>query len=433
MLAPGVETLPWDEQLELDDASYRMQLPYLLEHSRFYREKLSAAGLETASDAGGLTETARLPLTDKQELRATCTPDDPIGAHLCAAPSELVRIYSTSGTTGTPSYVPLTAGDLDNWVTGSARSYAASGVTAGQRVVSTYNAGPFVAGAALAAFDRIGLCHIPVGTGNTERLVRSIVLLRPEAAVLTPSYAAYLVDWAAERGVDLHESSVERVLVAGEPGGGEPAFRARLEDGWGAKVTEAMGIGDIGVSLWGECEEQDGMHLGARGFVHAELVDPETGAAIAMDDGATGELVLTHLRHRAAPLLRFRTRDHVEVRTGSCACGRTGPRIRCIGRTDDMLIVRGVNVFPSAVREVVSTFAPAVSGHILVRPQGSGVKQEPPLPVSVELARGVTPDVTLADAIRETLRAVLVVQTQIVLVPWGSLQRSEYKSTLVER
>ena len=149
-----------------------------------------------------------------------------------------------------------------------------------------------------------------------------------------------------------------------------------------------MGIGDIGVSLWGECEQQDGMHLGARGFVHAELIDPETGEALEMDDGATGELVLTHLRHRAAPLLRFRTRDHVEVRTSPCPCGRTGPRVRCIGRTDDMLIVRGVNVFPSAVREVVSAFAPDVSGQIRVRPQAPGVKQDPPLPVSVELARG---------------------------------------------
>jgi phenylacetate-CoA ligase len=320
--------------------------------------------------------------------------------------------------------VPLTAGDLENWVTGSARSYAASGVRAGQRIVSTYNAGPFVAGAALDAFERIGLVHVPVGTGNTQRLVRAIELLRPEAVVLTPSYAASL----AER-FDLGGSSVERVLVAGEPGGGEPAFRAQLEEGWGAKVTEAMGIGDIGVSLWGECEEQDGMHLGARGFVHAELIEPESAAAVGMEDGASGELVLTHLRHRAAPLLRFRTRDHVQVRTSPCACGRTGPRIRCLGRTDDMLIVRGVNVFPSAIREVVSAFAPAVSGHILVKPQAPGVKQEPPLPVVVELARDGAAD---AAAIRDRLRDVLVVQTRVELVPWGTLQRSEYKSHLVE-
>src|SRR5207253_7074318 len=172
--------------------------------------------------------------------------------------------------------------------------------------------------------------------------------------------------------------------------------------------------------------------LGARGFVHAELIDPETGAATELEDGATGELVLTHLRHRAAPLLRFRTRDHVEVRTRPCRCGRTGPRIRCIGRTDDMLIVRGVNVFPSAIREVVAGFAPDVSGHILVRPAAHGVKQEPPLPVTVELARNARPDEALADAIRDRLRAALVVSTRVELVPWGTLQRSEYKSKLVE-
>ncbi|HJR95635.1 MAG TPA: hypothetical protein VJ807_09380, partial [Gaiellaceae bacterium] len=224
-----------------------------------------------------------------------------------------------------------------------------------------------------------------------------------------------------------------RVLVAGEPGGGEPAFRARLEEGWGARVTEAMGIGDIGISLWGECEEQNGMHLGARGFVHAELIDPETTESISFEDGAAGELVLTHLRHQAAPLLRFRTRDHVEVRMSPCPCGRTGPRVRCLGRTDDMLLVRGVNVFPSAVRDVVGTFVPRVSGHVRVRPRASGTKQDPPLPLAVELAQGGEPDPELADAIRERLRAVLVVQTTVELVPWGSLARDDYKGQLLER
>jgi len=417
------ERVPWAEQLAIDDASFRQQLQYLLERSSFYREKL--AGLDTNI---GLDEIALLPLTEKPEVKATCTPTSPFGAHFCVEPSELVRIYSTSGTTGMPSYIPLTESDLDNWVTGSARSYAASGLARGERVLTTYNAGPFVAGAALDAFARIGVCHIPAGTGLSERLLLAIERLQPDAVVLTPSYAAYLLELA-----DLRDSSVRRILVAGEPGGGEPAFRAALEEGWGARVTEAMGIGDIGPSLWGECEEQAGMHLGARGFVHAELIDPETGEARELRDGATGELVLTHLAHQAAPLLRFRTRDHVQISTSPCACGRTAPRIRCIGRTDDMLIVRGVNVFPSAVREVVGGFTPDVTGRILVRPRRAGVKQEPPLPVSVELSREAAPDAELAARIRTRLRDVLVVQMDVELVPWGSLQRSEYKSRLVAR
>src|SRR5262249_26278083 len=170
------------------------------------------------------------------------------------------------------------------------------------------------------------------------------------------------------------------------------------------------------------------------GFVHAELIDPDTTEPIALEEGASGELVLTHLQHRAAPLLRFRTRDHVQIRRlHPCACGRTSVSIRCVGRTDDMLIVRGVNVFPSAVREVVGTFVPDVSGNILVTPGPPGGKQDPARPVIVELGHGRRGDDTLAETIRERLRDVLVVQTRVELVPWGSLRRSEYKAELVQR
>ena len=224
MLAPEVETRPWEEQLPSTASSTGSQLAYLFERSPFYREKLGAAGLGAAGDAGGLAEIARLPLTEKHELRATVTPENPFGSHLCAEPGEIARIYSTSGTTGTPSYIPLTASDLDNWITGSARSYAASGVAAGERLVCSYNAGPFVAGAALAAFDRIGLAQIPIGTGNTERLVKAVELLRPEAAALTPSYAAYLVEWAAER--EHRPEQVER--RAGDGRGRTRRRRARF-------------------------------------------------------------------------------------------------------------------------------------------------------------------------------------------------------------
>ncbi len=432
MHEPEIESAPWADQAAGDDRLYREQIRYLFEQSRFYRDKLSAAGLSSADEAGGLDAIAALPFTEKDELRASRSDAHPIGTHLAAPMEDIVRIYSTSGTTGTPSYIPLTASDLQNWVRTSARSYAASGAKAGNRIVSTYNAGPFVAGAALDAFNRLGLCHIPVGTGNTERLMAAVRLLKPHILACTPSYALHLAEWARERGMDLPASSVERILVAGEPGGGEEAMRTQLEAAWGAKVTEAMGIGDIGASIWGECEEQAGMHFCARGFVHFELIDPETGNAVPMEDGARGELVLTHLRHRAAPLLRFRTRDHVEVSTEPCRCGRTSPRVRCIGRTDDMLIVRGVNVFPSALREVVNEFAPAVSGVIAVRPGRHGVKQTPPLKVLVEIADGLDDRDALVGRIRQRIRDKLVVTTEIVPVPWGSLPRSEYKSKLID-
>ena len=432
MHAAAIETAPWADQAHGDDATYRSQISYLLQNSAFYRDRLRDAGFSTPEDVGGLEAIAALPFTEKDDLRATRDEAHPIGTHLAAPMSSIVRVYSTSGTTGTPSYIPLTQSDLEDWIEISQRSYSASGVLAGERMVSTYNAGPFVAGVTLDAFARLGLCHIPVGAGNTERLMAAVQLLKPTVLGCTPSYALYLAEWAAKRGIDTETSSVTKILVAGEPGGGEPAMRTRLQEAWGARVTEAMGIGDISVSLWGECQHQDGMHFSGRGLVHFELIDPATSAPVAIEDGAEGELVYTHLRHRAAPLLRFRSRDRVRISTAPCACGRTAPRVRCIGRTDDLLIVRGVNVFPTAVREVVGEFGDRVSGVISIRPRAKGVKQSPPLPIRVELAEGGADDRELADKIRERIRDKLVVTTDIELVQWGTLPRSDYKSKLVD-
>ena len=429
---PEVEARPWGEQQRADDPAYRRQAARLLADSHFYKAKLGAAGIHTPADVGGLDAIAQLPFTEKDELRASRTPDEPIGTHLIPPLSEISRIFSTSGTTGTPSYVPLTRDDLADWIAVSRRSYGASGVTAGNRLVSTYGAGPFVAGVPLDTFNALGVTHIPVGSGNTDRLVAAVQLLKADTIALTPSYALHVAEWCVARGIDLAACSVQRLLVAGEPGGGEPATRKRLEEAWGADVTEAMGIGDICVSLWGECREKQGMHFSGRGFVHFELIDPQTGTPVEMKEGATGELVYTHLRHRAAPLLRFRSRDHVVVWTSPCPCGRTSPRVRCIGRTDDMLIVRAVNVFPTAIRALVNEFSPAVSGVIAVRPRAKGFRQDPPLPVIVEVGEDQPFDPALAEHIRTRLRDALSVTTEITLVAHGSLPRTSYKSHLVD-
>jgi phenylacetate-CoA ligase len=432
MFDPEVEALPWPQQQDADEAQYCNQIGYLFERSIFYREKLSAAGFRSPESVGGLSDISRLPLTDKDELRTTRSESNPVGTHLAAALSDIVRIFSTSGTTGLPSYVPLTARDLTNWVRTACRSYTATGIRKAFRVVSTYNAGPFVAGAVLDAFNSIGLCHIPVGTGNTERLLTAIQLWKPNALVLTPSYALHLAEVASRRGMNLHNYGLENLILGGEPGAGEPLLRERLQSAWNARVVETMGIGDISISLWGECEHQNGMHFCARNFAHFELIDPDKGTPVPIEDGATGELVLTHLQHRGAPLLRFRTRDHIKLMTQPCRCGRTAPRIRCIGRTDDMLIVRGVNVFPSAIREVIGRQGLSVTGVISIRPQVAGFKQPAPLRVVVELQKAVGADQRLAETMEADIRAALLVSTKIELVPFGSLPRSEYKSKLVD-
>ena len=402
-------------------ATYRGQIERLFARSAFYRDKLRAAGFDSPAAVGGIECIAELPFTEKDELRKSQAEHPPLGAHAAIDISQAARIYSTSGTSGTPLYIPLTRNDVDDWRSIGRDTYSKNGLKAGERVVTTYGAGPFVAGASLAAFEAIGCAHIPVGVGNTEKLLAALKQLSPQALACTPSYAMYIAEKlsGARTGLD-------RIIVGGEPGGGEETFRGKLEAALGARVYEIMGIGDIAASLWGECEAQSGMHYSGEGVIHVELIDPDTGKTMELEDGATGELVYTHLRREAAPLLRFRSRDHVRIWASPCSCGRTSLRVRCIGRTDDMLIVRGVNVFPSAVREVVARFQPGVTGAIQIRPKRRGVKQDPPLPVVVE------GDASLGEAIAKEIRSTLLFTAEVRLVKPQSLPRSDYKSKLVD-
>jgi phenylacetate-CoA ligase len=429
---PDIETRTPEEQRRIDRATYRRQVEYLFDASPFYRRKLAAAGFHDAAAVGDLDQIAALPFTEKDEIRKSQAEHPPLGDHLAAPRDQLARIFSTSGTTGDPVYMPVTRADLAMWIEISSRAYFATGIRPGMTVISTYNAGPFVAGAALDTLANLGVCHVPVGTGNTARLVRALQLMTPDALLCTPSYAIYLAEHLAERGIAADRLGLKRISVAGEPGGGDPQIRACLQSAFGARVCEAMGIGDVSISLWGECDAQRGMHFCGGDFVHVELVDPETGNPLPLGDGVRGELVYTALRREAAPLLRFRSRDHVVVETNPCVCGRKTMRVRCIGRTDDLLIVRGVNVFPTAIRSVVAQFAPRVSGIISVRPEARGVRQEPPLPVVVELASGIEAGESLARDIEQAIRAKLVVGARVELVAHGALPRSEYKSKLVD-
>ena len=403
---------------------YRRQIARLFERSPFYREKLKAAGFVSPPEVGGLENLARLPFTEKDELRRSQAEHPPLGAHAAIPISQAARIYSTSGTSGAPLYIPLTKRDVEQWREIGRRTYSCNGLQAGERIVTTYGAGPFVAGASLAAYEAIGCVHIPVGVGNTERLLTAIERLQPEAVACTPSYALHIAETAASRKVSL--ASVERIIVGGEPGGGEEGFRRKLETLWKAKIFEIMGIGDVAASLWGECPHQAGMHFSAPEWIHVELIDPDTGAVKRLADGETGELVYTHLDREAAPVLRFRSRDHVRVWVSKCECGSSALRARCIGRTDDMLIVRGVNVFPSAVREVVARFQPKVTGAILIQPRAKGVKQEPPLPVLVE------GEAALGERIAKEIRSTLLFTAEVRMVRPQSLPRSDYKVKLVD-
>jgi phenylacetate-CoA ligase len=428
-----VEQRPLSEQLQIDAAAYRDQVRYLFAHSEFYRQRLQTAGFPDAHSVGPLERIQDLPFTEKDELRATQADAPPFGAHLACNPDDLIRVYSTSGTTGVPCYIGLTPRDLDMYATNVARGYTAAGFRKGQRIAVGFNAGPFVAGAVYYGFDKIGCNVIPVGTGNTERLIGAIRHLGATGISCTPSYGLYLIDWCREHGLEARTLGLRNMITAAEPGGGDPMIRERIETAFGCRVRESMGIGDISLSVWAEDDDGHGMNLAARGFVHVELIDPQTGRNVPWEHEARGELVYTALRREAMPLLRFRSRDHVVVNMQPNPTGRTGPRIRCVGRTDDMLIVRGVNLYPTAIRGVLADFRPQVAEIFRIRPRTRGVAQQPPLPIVVELGPSVTAEPEgLRQRLIDEIRTRLLVNADVQLVPYGSLPRDTYKSRLVE-
>lgn len=429
---PEAETRAPEDQKAKDEPVYRKQIEYLFANSPFYRDKLTEAGFKTPDSVGGLDDLRYLPFTVKDELRASQAEHLPLGAHLAAPLEDIVRVYSTSGTSGNPLYIPVTANDLKRWIHTSNRSYFAAGLRPDHRIITTYNAGPFAAGAVHESMMALGVRMIPIGSGNTERLLTILARFKIQGMPGTPSYFLYLAEAARERGIDPADCGLKTLVAGGEPGGGEPTVRAQIEAAFDAKVHEVLGLGEVSISMFGEGPEQDGMNFLARDYIHMELIDPETEQPIPFEDGAQGEPVYTYLMQEGAPLLRYRSRDHVIVSMGPVASGRTGPRIRCIGRTDDMLIVRGVNVFPSAIREVVNEYQPEVSGMISVRPSRPGVQQLPPLRVLVELEEGVTEADRLAETIETEIRKRLIVTTKVELVPFNSLPRSDYKSRLVD-
>ena len=430
---PVVETRPVEDQFALDRASYREQVKYLFAHSEFYQRKFAEAGFHTPEQVGELDDIAALPFTEKDEIRRSQAEYPPFGNHVAAPADSLRRVFSTSGTTGVPCYLGLTESDLDMYATNVARGYTAAGFKPGQRLVVGFNAGPFVAGAVYYGFDKIGANVIPVGTGNTERMVTAIQRLGATGVSCTPSYGLYLIDWCRERNIDTRTLGLKNMITAGEPGGGDPLIRATISDAFGCTIRESMGIGDISLSVWAEDADEQGMHFMAREYVHVELIEPESGAPVAWEDGAQGELVYTALRREAMPMFRFRSRDHVVVTMQDNPTGRTGPRIRCVGRTDDMLIVRGVNLFPTAVRNVLEDFSSETSGMFNIQPGTEGVLQDPPLPIAIEVTTGSSADDTdLAARIQHAIKDRLLVTSKVLLVPHGTLPRETYKSKLVD-
>lgn len=433
----AVEGLDAAAAARLQDERLREQLDYLWERSAFYRDKLTAAGLGPG-DVRAVADLARVPMTTKQELRDSLAAAPPLGRHLAAPLADVLQVQASSGTTGSPSYVGLTRADIALWSELGARALYANGVRPGDRALHAFGMSKgFVGGVpVLQILQHLGACDIPVGAdAGPERLLRVQADQRTEVILGTPYFVAYLAEQAQEVvGRPASELGVRLVVVGGEPGGGIPAVREQIAGLWGATVRETLGGTDLGCTYWGECDEADGMHFLSPDLMVAELIDPDSGAVLAPEAGTTGELVYTALGRAASPVLRFRTGDHVVVTGTSCPCGRTGFKIRCVGRTDDMLIVRGINVFPSAIKDIVMGFAPRTTGEMRIRADFTGHTTQRPLPLVVERAAGAGDERELCEQIEARLRGALQFKARVELVPEGALGRpGVQKVALIER
>lgn len=431
---PEIETMGAQPLRALQEANLAKQLDYLYARSVFYQEKFRSAGIRR-EHFRALSDFTNFPFTTKEELRESQLASPPLGKHIAADMISVIRIQSSTGTTGRPSFVGLTRRDAEIWTRVTARSFYAQGIRPTDIVIHGASLTMFAGGLPCKdALELIGATFVPVGTGASEKLVLVAKALGANALHCTPSYAIYLADYVRrEARMDPRELGFKKIVYGAEPGAGIPSVRAKITKEWGARVTEGMGNADMLPIIFAECREQSGMHYNGQEFVFIEIIDPQSGQTLPIETGVSGELVYTSLERECVPLLRFRTRDRVTILGTSCACGRTGFKLRCVGRTDDMLIVLGVNVFPSAVRDVVSSFYPRTTGEvqIVLDQPGPGVK--PPLKVIAEFGDASLDLAELQKEVERKIRAVLTVPCSVELVPAGTLPRFEMKGQLIKK
>jgi phenylacetate-CoA ligase len=414
------------------------------ERSRFYRGRLEAAGAEPG-DIRTVADLERLPILlakdDERELqeRSRAELGHPFGEHLCVPVEQVVSVASTSGTTGVPTFYAFTAEDVATTDELWARALAFAGVRPGDTVLHGFGLSMFLAGVPIVrALERMGARPVPVGAeAGSEKLLRIAELVRPRALACTPSYATYLAEQAPKLlGRPASELGIELILCAGEPGAGLPEVRASLHQAFGARVYDLLG-GAHGVMCCScDAEPYAGMHvLGEDAAVVTQLVDQETKAPVPLAGGAIGERVKTSLRWQAQPQLRASVGDIYQVETAPCSCGAPGPRVRVLGRTDDLLIVKGVKVYPAAVKNLIQELVPLASGSFRIVLDEPGPRVVPPLRLSVERGAHVDDagDDRLAAELGQLMHQRLSVRPEITIVGAGTFERTAHKETLIER
>jgi phenylacetate-CoA ligase len=419
-----VETMSRDELQRLQLRRLRAMLKNAYENVALHRRRMSAARVKPR-DLRALEDLQHLPFTVKTDLR------DQYPFGMFARPREmLVRLHASSGTTGKPTVVGYTKKDISTWSDLMARSMACGGARPGDVVHNAYGYGLFTGGlGAHYGAERLGATVVPMSGGATERQVVLIKDFGARVLCSTPSYALNIAEVAERDGVDLRRSRLEIGLFGAEPW--SEAMRSEIQIRLGIQAIDVYGLSEImgpGVAI--ECEAQDGLHGWEDHFLF-EVIDPETGAPVP--EGHAGELVITTLTKEALPMIRYRTRDITRVSTERCSCGRTHLRLKRItGRNDDMLIIRGVNVYPSQI-EAVLIGLPDLAPHYQLVVSRRGNMDE--LGVEVEAAPSLASDDAayrqLAERVRYQIKSLIGVTTEVTVKKPGEVPRSQGKAVRV--
>lgn len=426
------EVTDWDAVLLERQALFQRQWQHLWDSSRFYVDKLSTAGFRRES-CPSLLELSDLPFTVKEEFRASSERTPPLGDHLAVKLSELRQIQTSSGTTGRPMAIGMTAADAAASTEILRRGYLAVGFRPDDLILHMFSMSRgWIGGLCMVeGYLALGATLLPIGAeAGRDQLLEIIKVFHPTGLAATPGFLTALGVRARELGIDPAQLGVRHILTGGEPGGGIPSVRSQLTEMWQATLREVMGGTDVYTLVWAECPAEHGMHFVAPDHVWFDIVDPESGAPRPLEMGTVGEVVYTHLQRQASPILRFRHRDIVEVTgMGVCDCGRATPQIRCVGRADDMLIVRGVNLFPSSIRAVLSQVNQVGPEFRIVKPRGQYTL---PGPVKLKVEVAGQPSVT-PDGLSKLLHQRLSVSFDVEFSPPGELTTdSQHKSRYFE-
>jgi phenylacetate-CoA ligase len=409
------ETLPRGALEKLQLQRLRATLKNAYANVELHRRRMDAAGLRPG-DVRSLEDLQRLPFTVKSDLR------DHYPFGLFARPrTKLVRLHASSGTTGKPTVVGYTPRDVATWAGLMARSLACAGVRPGDVLHNAYGYGLFTGGlGAHYGAERLGATVVPMSGGSTERQVMLIRDFGARVLCATPSYALNIAEVAEREGIDLRKTALDIGVFGAEPW--SAAMRGELEARLGLKAVDIYGLSEImGPGVAVECEAQDGLHGWEDHFIF-EVIDPDSGRPVR--EGSAGELVITTLTKQALPMIRYRTRDITRLARGRCACGRSHARIeRITGRNDDMLIIRGVNVYPSQI-EAVLVGLPGIAPHYQLVLERRGSLDE--LTIEVESA-----DAGAAERVRHHVKSMIGVSAAVKVMQPGEVPRSQGKAVRV--